>query len=339
MKLMMMASIAAASLLAGSVLIARVDTARAGSEEHTTIGARPAAQPAAQATQTTQAAPPGAEVRPRIVGISHVAFRVSSMPAARAFYADVLGLMALGPEKTGAGTERLRFRVSNRQHVVLESGLPADDDERLSHLAFETSDLDVLRAYLKAHGIEAEAAPPAPARACSSRALWVKDPDGHPIEFVDSFGNGAPPANTNRRITGGVEPISQRVLHAGLTIRDAEAADRFYKTVLGFSEIWRGGRTDSEISWINMKVPDGTDYLEYMLVSGPVTRQQRGSMHHVALLVPDMQQAYEVAQRRTPPEKLATMASPQIGRNRRWQLNLFDPDGTRTELMEPFPMR
>ncbi len=40
-------------------------------------------------------------------------------------------------------------------------------------------------------------------------------------EFVDRSGNGMPPANTSWRLTGGVEPISQRVLHAGLTIRDA----------------------------------------------------------------------------------------------------------------------
>jgi hypothetical protein len=25
----------------------------------------------------------------------------------------------------------------------------------------------------------------------------------------------------------------------------------------------------------------------------------------------------------------------RVGRNRKWQLNLFDPDGTRVELMEP----
>jgi hypothetical protein len=31
--------------------------------------------------------------------------------------------------------------------------------------------------------------------------------------------------------------------------------------------------------------------------------------------------------------------SPQVGRNRRWQLNLFDADGSRAELMEPFPIR
>jgi hypothetical protein len=35
----------------------------------------------------------------------------------------------------------------------------------------------------------------------------------------------------------------------------------------------------------------------------------------------------------------ASVRSPQVGRNRRWQLNLFDPDGSRAELMEPFPMK
>ena len=34
-----------------------------------------------------------------------------------------------------------------------------------------------------------------------------------------------------------------------------------------------------------------------------------------------------------------TVRTPQVGRNRRWQLNLFDPDGSRTELMEPYTMR
>jgi hypothetical protein len=33
------------------------------------------------------------------------------------------------------------------------------------------------------------------------------------------------------------------------------------------------------------------------------------------------------------------MNSPAVGVNGRYQLNLFDPDGTRTELMEPFRVR
>ena len=133
--------------------------------------------------------------------------------------------------------------------------------------------------------------------------------------------------------------LSSRILHAGLTVRDEAAANRFYKDILGFGEIWRGGRSEGTTDWINMRVPDGTDYLEYMLVSSPPDRRQRGVLHHVALLVPDIQAAWEAAGARTPAEKRATLGPPNVGRNGRWQLNLYDGDGTRTELMEPFTVR
>ena len=68
----------------------------------------------------------------------------------------------------------------------------------------------------------------------------------------------------------------QRVLHAGLTIRDEQRANTFYKDVLGFSEIWRGGRPEGVTQWVNMRVPDGTEYLEYMLISSQPDRRQRG---------------------------------------------------------------
>ena len=134
-------------------------------------------------------------------------------------------------------------------------------------------------------------------------------------------------------------PLSTRILHAGLTIRDEAAANRFYKDILGFGEIWRGGRSEGTTDWINMRVPDGTDYLEYMLVSSPPDRRQRGVLHHVALLVPDIQAAWEAAGARTPAAKRARLGPPNVGRNGRWQLNLYDGDGTRTELMEPFTVR
>jgi hypothetical protein len=35
----------------------------------------------------------------------------------------------------------------------------------------------------------------------------------------------------------------------------------------------------------------------------------------------------------------AHVQAPRVGRNKRWQLNLYDSDGSRTELMEPFTMR
>jgi len=141
------------------------------------------------------------------------------------------------------------------------------------------------------------------------------------------------------RHDGADRRISTRILHAGLTIRDAARSDAFYKDALGFSEIWRGGRTDDVTSWINMRVPGGTDYLEYMLTTDPMDRRQLGTAHHIALLVPSIQDALEAVRARTSLDDPNHRATPQIGRNRKWQLNLYDPDGTRIEFMEPWTTR
>ena len=246
-------------------------------------------------------APPASE-RPRVVGIAHVSIQVTDMAAARAFYGAVLGFA----EETPARPNRAVFVVNARQRLIVQDGLPADRDERLLNVGF-----DVDRPGLSD----------------------TKDPNGHLVQFVSMARSSDATATPDRR-------ISKRMLHAGLTIKDVAAADKFYKDTLGFSEIWRGGRPEGTINWINMRVPGGTDYIEYMLYPGaPPTRQQLGSAHHVALLVPDIQQALETVRARTKPGDRNNRATPNIGVNNRWQLNLFDPDGTRTELMEPFTVR
>lgn len=255
------------------------------------------------ATGAWQAAAP-APPRVRVFGIAHVTVQVTDMARAREFYGRVLGFDedAHVPQTP----RRAVYAVNQRQRLIVLDGLPADRDERLVNLAFDVDRSDMPE---------------------------TTDPDGHAVQFVSMTGSSAPPDMTDRR-------LSRRILHAGLTIKDPAAADRFYKERLGFSEIWRGGRPEGTINWINMRVPDGTDYLEYMLYpTAPPTRQQLGSAHHVALLVPDIQQALETVRARTKPDDRNHRATPNIGVNNRWQLNLFDPDGTRTELMEPFTVR
>jgi catechol 2,3-dioxygenase-like lactoylglutathione lyase family enzyme len=261
--------------------------------------------------------------RPRITGIDHVVIRVSDAAAARGFYARVLGLS--GPAPVSGGQQR--YQVGARQTILVDVDLPAGEDERLRTLAFATPDLDALaeRIRAKGHAVTPHAGPP--------RSFTVLDPDRHPLTFVE---RAWPPPPRGPAADG---PISSRVLHAGLSIRDEAAANAFYKDLLGFGEIWRGGRTDGATDWVNMRVPDGTDYLEYMLVTSPPDRRQRGVLHHVALLVPDIQAAWEAAAARTPAADRARLEAPRVGRNGRWQLNLYDGDGTRTELMEPFTVR
>jgi len=272
--------------------------------------------------------------RPPIIGVAHIAFRVSDLAKARAFYSVLLGYDELDHVGDAARPQRVRFEVNDRQHVEVVPGLPADQDERLVRVAFETTDAAALRAYLVEKGVSVDE----PALDSGDRVLRVRDPDGHALEFVEytATGRGRP------RHPGAISAprLSARILHVGLSVRDPAAADRFYKDVLGFSEIWRGGRDDTRTDWINMKVPDGTEYLEYMLTGAePLDRARLGSMHHVALVVPDIQKALETVRSRPGGWDRQTVRNPQVGRNRRWQLNLFDPDGSRAELMEPYTMR
>ncbi len=123
--------------------------------------------------------------RPLILGVAHIAFRVSDLPAAEKFYRDVLGL-----PRTNGVADCARYRLNFRQEIVVESGLQPNTDERLSHLAFETSDLAALTEYFKARNVPLDQAPSVP---CVERnAVWVKDPDGHIIEFVQREPNSGP---------------------------------------------------------------------------------------------------------------------------------------------------
>jgi lactoylglutathione lyase len=266
------------------------------------------------------------ENRPPITGVSHVALQASDLAKARKFYSGLLGYTEVAP----AGRPHTAvFAVNDRQRLIVHDGLAADRDERLLDVAFETPNVEALREFLLSRSAHvSEAMHDADA---GGRRVEAVDPDGHRVQFVqlDRAAHASTVAGADRR-------LSRRILHAGLTIRDAAAADRFYKGILTFSEIWRGGRTDDVTSWINMRTPEGTEYLEYMLEAGPMDRRQLGSAHHVALVVPDMQEALELVRSRLMPQDPNAGANPQIGRNRKWQLNLYDPDGTRIELMEPW---
>ena len=268
-----------------------------------------------------------APARPALVGLDHVAFRVSDPSAALAFYGELLGFPVVQPRMAGAP---LLARVNRRQSIVLEPGLPPETDDRLAHIALATADLAALQAYLAARQVAVDGPS---SRSCGRVALRTTDPDGHVIEFVQEDVIVGAPADSPYR------PLSARLYHTGVAVRDEARAHAFYRDVLGLEEIWRGGADPARASWVNMRLPDGTDYIEYMLNDAAPTRAQLGSQHHACLLVDDMQAAWEAVRARTPGASRGRLQRPRIGRNNKWQLNLFDADGTRVELMEPFPTR
>jgi len=123
--------------------------------------------------------------------------------------------------------------------------------------------------------------------------------------------------------------------NAGFMVGNSQKSIDFYGGILGFQETWRGGANPKQLSWINMRVPDGTDYVEFMLYKDLPDTDKWGTKNHLSLSVPDIAKSMAILQTR-PAFKLQTKAVIAVGVNGKRQVNLYDPDGTRVELMEPF---
>jgi catechol 2,3-dioxygenase-like lactoylglutathione lyase family enzyme len=194
----------------------------------------------------------------------------------------------------------------------------------LDSVGFLTSDASALHQYLLARDLKPESM-----TACSQlhNCFEILDPEKHRLVFA-SVGDVSDCGITYD------SQISRRIIHAGFVVHDRAAEDRFYKDILGFHVYWHGGMKDGEDNWVDMQVPDGTDWVEYMLkVPENATHKQLGVMNHIALGVPDIKAAREQLIK----NGWTGTEQPKIGRDGKWQLNLYDPDDTRVELMEFTP--
>jgi lactoylglutathione lyase len=269
--------------------------------------------------------------RPKITGVAHVALYVSDVDKARTFYKNFLGYGEPFLLNNPDGKLSLTFiKINDRQYIELFPERQAGTD-RLNHISIETDNAEQMRQYLKSKGI---AVPDKVGRGRIGNANFnVRDPDGHIVEIVQYLPDG-----WSLRDKGKAMPetrISPRMLHAGIIVNALEPAMKFYRDILGFSEIWRGSSNEKVLSWVNMKVPDGDDYIEFMLYDPLPEPTRRGGAHHICLVVPDIEKSAATLQERAAAAGYSRPLEIRTGRNRRRQLNIFDPDGTRTELMEP----
>jgi lactoylglutathione lyase len=259
-----------------------------------------------------------------------VALRASDLAHARLFYGEFLGYATEMAASAKEGSQTLRVAVGDRQYIELRGGLRPDED-RLDHIALETDDVEAMRHYLATRGVDA---PGVTREASGNRCLMVRDPEGRSIELVQRAPQ-AWPRDASPRPAGAQGPVARHILHAGILVGDLSAADHFYHEVLGLTEIWRGSRTGTELSWVNLRVPDGQDYLEYMLYRELPPPGARGSQHHICLEMSDLEEAKARLLERRSSASYGGALEIRVGTNRKRQLNLFDPDGTRVELMEP----
>lgn len=265
--------------------------------------------------------------RPPITGVSHIAVYSANPAASERFYVHDLGGFKADDAESGEG---VRYYFSPSQYVEvlpLPHGQPSSN--RLDHVAFTTSDADRLRTYVLNRAV-GKTGPLSQGRD-GSRWFDVVDPEGNRIQFVQG-----PP----HKVAVPLNPLSRRIIHVGFIVHDRAREDSFFRAILGFKPYWYGGFQENAPTWISQQVPEGTDWLEYMIAGTPEGRGippdmksgDVGILNHFSLGVANVESAYT---RLWNGDRLAGQDGlPKIGRDAKWQLNLLDPDGTRAEIME-----
>jgi catechol 2,3-dioxygenase-like lactoylglutathione lyase family enzyme len=265
--------------------------------------------------------------RPPLASVSHIAVYAQDPAKSERFYVHDLGAVKLPDLEQPTGA---RYYFAPTQYVEVLPLPPGEQTKnRLAHVAFNTANAETMRQYLSAQGIRV------PTRlstaADGSRWFEVADPEGTIVQFMQ------PPATLP---AVPVNPLSSHVMHFGFIVHNRANEDRFYKTVLGLRPYWEGGMREDRPTWISLQLPEGRDWIEYMVVGTPDTTgippdmsaADLGVLNHFALGIPDARAAYTLLWNG---DRLKGQdQTPKIGRDAKWQLNLLDPDGTRAELME-----
>lgn len=269
--------------------------------------------------------------RPRITGLAHVALYVKDIENTRHFYKDFLGyaepysLM----NKEGNALALTFIKINDRQLIEL---FPEKTPEavRLYHFAIETDDAEGMRQYLASKGFKVPKE--TPKGRTGNLNYFVTDPNGTICEIVQY----ASESKTLKNIwkDNPSTRISKRMSHVGFMVPDLELATKFYCDILGFKETWRGSADGKNVSWVNLKVPEGNDYIELMLYDKEPTLAHKGSMNHICLEVEDVPATLNTLKQRILPSGCQMPSEYKTGKNMKRQINCFDGDGTRVEIME-----
>jgi catechol 2,3-dioxygenase-like lactoylglutathione lyase family enzyme len=256
--------------------------------------------------------------RPAITGIAFARVYTTDPAAAQRFYGDTLGY-----QRKDADGMTL-YPVNHSQWIEVLTTPPPQGNVRWAAAGFTTRNAAQLERYLEAHNIKPEIP-------LAHGQFGVRDPEGNLVIFVQS-GSEKPVATASASPSA----TSTRIIHVGLMVHDRDAENAFWQGILGFRPYWHGGHTDDVTDWVSLQVPDGTDWLEYMLnPAAQPTLRQSGMSDHFSLGTTHMQDVVATLARNHCDGP--NCSKTQMGRDGKVQLNLFDPDQTRVEYMEFSP--
>ena len=260
---------------------------------------------------------------PHIVGMAHMAYYVTDLAKARAYYESLLGFQEAFALKNADGSDHFVFiKINDHQYIELVAEA-AKNHGFLYDAGFETNDAKGMRDHLASLGI---AVPEKVVKdATGNLSFDITEPSGFTIQIVQYL-----PDSLTGRTKGKLMPasrISNHIDHLGLLVNDRESSWKFYGDTFGFVKEGDGSK---------MAVPGSEDRFELGVERKPPTIDRYHVKNHICLSAPDVPKVTAELQSKPAmaefPKAIADIHQLGSGKN---VIEIYDLDGNRVELMEP----
>lgn len=266
-----------------------------------------------------------------IVGLAGVAFRTSDLAKARAYYQGVLGFAEAFSTKDASGrVASVYFKINDDQFVEVVPDMKAGELRRMARVKFQSSDLKKLHAIYTERGL---APTPIATGPDGNPVFRVLGPSGAKLDFIEYV-----PGSQQGQLRGKLldaRRVSTHLWHVGIYSEDRAASAPFYGEKLGLPR----GRDVGRGEYIETPSADSNTETKYprldpnnLATRAQFERESMGAVEHMALEVTDMKAMRDLVQERGKYTDLWVRA--HVGNNRHWLMHLFDPDGSRAEVME-----
>ena len=167
-------------------------------------------------------------------GIAHVAFRVASLEAARAFY-NKLGFDQFFEMKQGDKTTEAFLKINDHQFIELYPRTDPAQPLGLMHVCYESSNLEALHAEYVKRGLAVSEVRKAGA---GNMLMTMRDPEGQTIEYTQYMPGSRHFDDRGKHL--GAKRVALLMVGATSPARDAAAIRAFYLEKLAFTEINHG---------------------------------------------------------------------------------------------------
>lgn len=268
-----------------------------------------------------------------ILGLAGIAFRVSDLDKARGYYQGVLGFPEAFSTRDSTGrVASVYFKINDDQYIEVVPDLKPGEINRQARVMFQSSDVKRLHAIYTERGLNPT---PVTSGPDGNPVFRVIGPDEARLDFVEYV-----PGSQQSQLRGKLlDPrrISTHLWHVGIYTKDRATVAPFYEQKLGFAR----GRDIPGTRGEYIETPSSDRNIETKYPpldpNDPATRPRyerevMGAVQHMALEVSDMRATRDLVQERGGYTDLQVRA--HVGNNRHWLMHIFDPDGSRAEIME-----